>query len=338
MGLNRTMTTTLPARRPAPAAPRRRVRRGVPGPLRRALTAHGHAWLLVAPVVIVTTVIIGIPFARGLYLSLTNATEATVGRTIGMNEIPATYTFVGADNYLAILSGETGAFWPRLAWTLVWTVVCIAAHYGLGLGLALLLNRPLRGRAAYRMAMVLPWAVPPFVTAFTWRFLFNQDYGVFNAALTSLGLPAVAWLNDPLTAKIAVICVNVWVGVPFMMLALLGGLQSIPAEHYEAARVDGASAWQRFVHITLPGLRPISAPVVLIGTIWTFNQFPVIYLVTGGGPGDSTELLVTYAYRMAFEGIRDYSGSAAYGMLILLLLVAMAAVYQRALRRGGTAW
>lgn len=123
-----------------------------------------------------------------------------------------------------------------------------------------------------------------------------------------------------------------------MMLALLGGLQSIPREHYEAARVDGASAWQRFVHITLPGLRPVSAPVVLLGTIWTFNQFPVIYLVTGGGPGDSTELLVTYAYRMAFSGIRDYGGSAAYGMLILVLLAAMALVYQRAFRRGGGAW
>ncbi|GAA3759857.1 carbohydrate ABC transporter permease [Salinactinospora qingdaonensis] len=308
------------------------------GRLRRLWDTHWYAWTMITPVIIVMGVLIGYPFARGLYLSLTNATEATVGRTIGMNEIPPSYDFVGAQNYTAILTGEVGNFWPRLTWTVVWTVVCVAAHYGLGLGLASVLNRRLRGRALYRMLLVLPWAVPPFVTAFIWRYLFNNDYGVFNAILNGIGIPGVPWLNDPFTAKIAVIMVNVWLGVPFMMLALLGGLQSISREQYEAARVDGASPWQQFVHVTLPGLRSVSAPVVLLGTIWTFNQFPVIYLVTEGGPGDSTELLVTYAFRMAFEGIRDYGGSAAYGILILLLLTVMAFVYQRALRKGGEAW
>ncbi|WP_246062174.1 carbohydrate ABC transporter permease [Haloactinospora alba] len=293
---------------------------------------------MAAPVVIVMAVLIGYPLARGFYLSLTNATEANVARDIGMNDIPASYDFVGADNYLAILTGEVGDFWPRLAWTVVWTVVCVVAHYGLGMALAILLNRPIRGRTAYRVLMVLPWAVPPFVSAFIWRYLYNHEYGVINAALENVGLAPVAWLNDPTVAKLSVIVVNVWLGVPFMMLALLGGLQSIPREYYEAARVDGASSLQRFFHITLPGLRPVSAPVVLLGTIWTFNQFPVIYLVTGGGPGDSTELLVTYAFRMAFQGIRDYGGSAAYGILILALLMVMAFVYQRSLWRGGQAW
>jgi ABC-type glycerol-3-phosphate transport system permease component len=190
-----------------------------------------------------------------------------------MNEIPATYRFVGLANYTRILTD--GTFFSRLGWTAVWTLGCTVLHVGLGLGLALLLNRRVRFRSLYRVLLA----------------------------------------------------VNVWLGVPFMMLALLGGLQAVPRELYEAAAVDGATPWQRFRHITLPGLRPVSRTVVLLGTIWTFNQFGVIYLVTRGGPGDSTEIPVTYAWRDAFEGIRDYSGSAAYGVLILLLLVAMVATY-----------
>lgn len=308
------------------------------GTLRQFLRLHWYAWALTTPVVIVMGVLIGFPFLRGLYLSTTDATDQNLGRTIGDNVIPSTYEFVGFDNYLAILSGDVGDFWARLAWTVVWTVVCVALHFGIGLSLAVLLNRRVRLRGLYRMLMIVPWALPPFVSAFIWRYLYNGEYGVFNAMLTGIGLPAVPWLNDPTIAKISVIAVNVWLGVPFMMLALLGGLQSIARELYEAARVDGASPWQQFRHITLPGLSAVAAPVVLIGTIWTFNQFPVIFLVSGGGPGDSTELLVTYAFRLAFDGIGDHGSASAYGILILGLLLVLAFIYQRALKRGGQAW
>ncbi|MEU8194019.1 sugar ABC transporter permease [Microbispora amethystogenes] len=303
---------------------------------RRLLSRHWYAWAMTAPVVIVTLVLVGYPLARGVYLSLTDATEATMGRTIGMNVIPSTYEFVGLRNYTAILT--SAEFLGRLGWTIVWTVVCVTLHVGIGLGLALLLNRPLRLRSLYRMLLVLPWAVPAFVSAFIWRYLLNGEFGVINAMLRAAGFAGVAWLDDPFWAKVSVIACNVWLGVPFMMLALLGGLQSIPRELYEAAEVDGASPWQRFRHITLPSLRPVSSTVVLLGTIWTFNQFPVIFLLTKGGPGGSTEILVTYAYRQAFEGIRNYSGSAAWGLVILALLVVLAAVYKRALRRQGEAW
>jgi arabinogalactan oligomer/maltooligosaccharide transport system permease protein len=315
-----------------PRAPGRRP----PGRVRGRLDRHWYAWAMVAPVVIVMAVLIGYPLARGVWLSLTDATEMNVARTIGVNEIPATYRFVGLRNYLDILT--SGTFTSRLGWTVVWTVACTAAHVGLGLGLALLLNRPLRFRTGYRVLLILPWAVPPFVSAFIWRYLYNGDYGVLNAMLRAAGAGGVRWLDDPLLAKVSVIAVNVWLGVPFMMLALLGGLQSIPRELYEAAAVDGASPWQRFWHVTLPGLRPVSRTIVLLGTIWTFNQFGVIFLVTRGGPGNATDILVTYAYQLAFAGIRDYAGSAAYGVMILLLLVAMAAAYLRGLRRQGEAW
>jgi arabinogalactan oligomer/maltooligosaccharide transport system permease protein len=291
---------------------------------------------MTAPVVIVMLVLVGYPLVRGVYLSLTDATEGNMGRTIGMNVIPSTYEFVGLKNYADILTSSE--FLGRLAWTVVWTVVCVALHVGIGLGLAMLLNRPMRLRSLYRILLVLPWAVPAFVSAFIWRYLLNGEFGVVNAMLRAAGFAGIRWLDDPFWAKVSVIACNVWLGVPFMMLALLGGLQAIPRELHEAAEVDGATPWQRFRHITLPGLRPVSSTVVLLGTIWTFNQFPVIFLLTKGGPGGATEILVTYAYRQAFEGIRNYSGSAAWGMVILALLVVMATVYRRALRQQGEAW
>ncbi|MFD0477002.1 carbohydrate ABC transporter permease [Nonomuraea thailandensis] len=291
---------------------------------------------MVTPVLLVMLVLIGWPLARGVYLSLTDATEANIGRTIGVNVIPASYEFVGLENYARILT--SGVFWDKLVWTVVWTAVCVALHYGIGLGLAVMLNRRLRFRSVYRVLLILPWAVPAFVAAFIWRYLYNSDYGVINGFLKMAGLGGVGWLDDPTTAKIAVIAVNVWIGVPFMMVALLGGLQSIPAELYEAAEVDGASAWQRFTAITLPGLRQVSSTVVLLGTIWTFNMFPIIFLVTRGGPGSETEILVTYAFREAFTGIRNYSGSAAWGVIILAMLVVLAVGYRRTLRSQGDPW
>ncbi|TDC00250.1 sugar ABC transporter permease [Nonomuraea longispora] len=307
-----------------------------PGRLRRALSSHWYAWAMIAPVAVVMLVLIGWPLARGVYLSLTDATEANMGRTIGVNVIPSTYEFVGLDNYLQILT--SGLFWDKVLWTVTWTVACVGLHYGIGLGLAVMLNRELRLRSLYRVLLILPWAVPAFVAAFIWRYLYNSDYGVINGFLKVAGLSGVGWLDDPVTAKIAVIAVNVWIGVPFMMVAMLGGLQSIPAELYEAAEVDGASSWQRFKAITLPGLRQVSTTVVLLGTIWTFNMFPIIFLVTRGGPGSETEILVTYAFREAFTGIRNYSGSAAWGVIILAMLVVLAVGYRRTLRSQGDPW
>lgn len=327
-------TSTRGRRGPAPVGPRSRS--AEPGPLRRFLRTHWYAWALTAPVVITMAVVIGFPFVRGLWLSFTDADRRNVSTRIGENVTPATYDFVGVDNYIAILTGEIGDFWPRLTWTVVWTVVCVACHFGIGLGLAVMLNRRVALRGTYRAIMILPWAVPPFVSAFIWRYLYQGEYGLFNAGLRGMGLPSVEWLGDPLWAKFAVITINVWLGIPFMMVALLGGLQSIPTQLYEAARVDGASPWQQFRHITLPSLRPVAAPVVLIGTIWTFNQFPVIFLVTGGGPARSTDLLVTYAFRLFGDG--TYGAASAYGIVILGLLLVLAFIYQRALRQEGQAW
>ncbi|MGW1934298.1 carbohydrate ABC transporter permease [Streptomyces sp. NPDC001919] len=326
-------------RRGRPPPPRGRSRgtgkRGSGG--KRSLATHWYAWAMIAPVTIVIAVIIGYPLVRGIYLSLTDANERNVARSIGVNEIPATYEFVGLDNYADALTG--GQFLSTLGWTLLWTVACVSVTFALGLTLANVLNRRIAGRSFYRLLLILPWAVPGFVSVFAWRFLYNQDNGLLNKILAGGGIDAVPWLNDPTWAKFSVILVNVWLGVPFMMVALLGGLQSIPGELYEAAEMDGANAWQRFRHITMPGLSSVSTTVVLLSTIWTFNMFPVIFLLTRGGPGEATQILVTQAYKFSFEvSPRDFAQSSTWGVLILVLLMLFAAVYRRVLRKQGEVW
>ena len=320
----------------APRGPRPAPGRA-PGRLRHRLAQYWYAWAMVSPVVAVIAAIVGWPLVRGIHLSLTNADEANVERHIGVNHIPASYEFVGLDNYRDIL--RDGDFWDRLGWTAVWTVSCVALTFLTGLGLAILLNRSFRGRTGYRMVLVLPWAIPAFVSVFAWRMLFNERKGILNTLLEDGHLDTVPWLSDPTWAKVVVVAVNVWLGVPFMLIAMLGALQSIPAEQYEAAEMDGANPWQRFRYVTLPGVRPVAMTVVLLSTIWTFNMFPVIFLLTRGGPAGATDILVTEAYRLAFvSSPRDFANSAAWGVLILLLLVLFAIAYRRALRRQGEVW
>jgi arabinogalactan oligomer/maltooligosaccharide transport system permease protein len=318
-----------------------------PGRLRRSWDTYWYAWAMVLPVVIVLGVLIAYPLGRGIWLSLTDLNERNQNAEICTKSLvgdeicepnPDRWHFVGLDNYVDVLTGNVGSFWQWFWVTLIWTVACVFLHYTVGLGLAVMLNRPLRGRSVYRGHLIVPWAVPPFISAFAWRFLYDERFGLFNAVLESAGVDPVEWYAHQSTALFAAITVNVWLGVPFMMVALLGGMQSIPADLYEAAEVDGASPWQRFVNVTLPGLRPVSMTVILLGTIWTFNMFPVIFLVTGGAPAGKTEILVTGAYRAAFEGIRNYSLASTYGVLILSILVVYAVFYRRFLRKQGEVW
>lgn len=324
--------TTATMDDPAPgtaARPPREPRPGLITMLRRSWDRYWYAWAMVAPAVIVLAVLVFYPLGYGTYLSLTNANETNVAKNIGPVHIAASYHWVGLHNYWQILSGKDGDFYPRLEWTLVWTVACVAITYAIGLAMATLLNRKVRFRLFYRLCLILPWAVPAFVGVFAWRLMLNSQYGVFNDILTSVGLPAQDWLGSPMSQKIAVIMVNVWVGVPFMMVALLGGLQAIPGELYEASEMDGASPWQRFVNVTLPGLRPVTSTVILLSTVWTFNMFPIIYLLLGNNTTGDTDILVTHAYEKAFTGRSDYSGAAAYGIVILMILLAFSTFYRR---------
>ncbi|MFZ3572166.1 carbohydrate ABC transporter permease [Streptomyces sp. BH097] len=318
--------------------PASKTREPRPGPLRRlkdSYRKHWYAYAMIAPVVVVLGVLVVYPLVRGFYLTLTDANSLNSARTIGVNQIEATYKFIGLDNYADILWGPSAydRFWSHFVWTIVWTVACVALHYGIGLGLALLLNEKLRGRTFYRLMLVLPWAVPTFVTVFSWRIML-ADGGVINQVLGTLHLPEPSWLEDPFWQRLTAIMVNTWCGVPFMMISLLGGLQSIDASLYEAAEMDGATAWQRFRHVTLPGLRPVSSTVILLGVIWTFNQFAIIFLLFGNNSPD-TQILVNWAYYLGFgQQPRDYAQSAAYGVVLLSILAVFTTLYRRWLARN----
>ncbi|TDD09181.1 sugar ABC transporter permease [Saccharopolyspora terrae] len=302
--------------------------------MRNFLARYWFGYAMVLPVVAVLALLVVLPLLQGVYFGFTDINDTNIANPVLDRE--ARYSFVGWDNYLNVLSGSAafGSFWATLVRTVIWTFACVVCHYGIGLGLAMLLNRRMRGRGVYRVLLILPWAVPVFISAFAWRYLLNADYGLLNWVLEALGLPGQVWLGQSDLALVSVIVVNVWLGVPFMMVALLGGLQAIPSDLYEAAEMDGATPWQRFVNVTMPGLRPVSSSVVLLGVIWTFNMFPVIYLITGNNP--HTRILVTYAFERFFSGAtRDYAIASTYGVLILSVLLVFAAIYRRAMARQG---
>lgn len=268
-------------------------------------------YFYVGPAALATGLLIFVPFAVGVGLSFA-----------GRNN-----SFVGLDNYAEVLSSITDPnssthFGRTLAMTLLWTVVNVGLHVTIGLGLALVLNRPhLRGRTLYRLLLIVPWAVPSYITALTWKWLFNTQVGPLNAMLGALGIGKVDWLGtSAMTNFFANLATNVWLGFPFMMVISLGALQSIPAELYEAADMDGGTAWQKFRYVTLPLLRPALFPAIILGTIWTFNAFNVIWLVSGGGPDHQTDILITEAY-YTFTVLRRTGLAAAYSVLIFGMLL-----------------
>lgn len=269
------------------------------------------------------------PLFQAFKLSFTNADQFNSLNVF----VGDSYAYVGFQNYIQIL--KSSEFHQVFIFTIVWTLINVFFHYGLGLTFAIMLNREMKFRSVYRLLLLIPWAMPTFISAFAWRFIFNSPYGFLHQFLIEIGIEnPPAFLGSDLWSKVAVILVNVWLGIPFMIVTLLGGLQSIDDELIEASKIDGANAFQRFKHVTMPGLRAVSATVILLGLIWTFNSFAVIYLVTGGGPGTSTQILSTYAYAEAFD-FKQYGVATAWGVIILSMLLVFTNFYRNAVRRSG---
>ena len=266
--------------------------------------------MLVLPAVIVMLAVVLFPLLYNFWLAFRNMSLYHF----------TDHTFVGLAQFRELFSQSI--FWEMLSKSLVWTTLNIVFHVGIGLFLALLLAGPIRGRGIYRTLLILPWAMPQYISALTWRGMFNYEYGAVNLILTRwLHLPAVPWLSDPTWAFLAPVIVNIWLGFPFMMIVSLGGLTAIPKELYEAADLDGAGAWTKFRAITIPQLMPVLTPAVLLGTIWTFNNMLVIWLVSRGGqPADHTHILVTYIYKVAFTYYR-YSYAAAFSVVVFFILL-----------------
>lgn len=253
-----------------------------------------------------------------------------------------TFNLVGIANYLRVF--EQPDLVMVATTTLVWTLVNVALHVSIGLFLAVLLNRKLRGRVIYRALLLLPWAVPSYITTLAWRGMFETHQGLINQLIGPVGWQimgcgnsACQWLtatNSPLPL-IAVIVTNVWLGFPFMMMVFSGALQGIPPELYEAADVDGVSGWQKFRRITLPLLKPSIVPASLLGFIWTFNMFNVIYLMTAGRPAvpgmraGATDILITYVYRVGFQPPFEQGFAAAYSVVIFFMLLGFGLFYTK---------
>lgn len=213
--------------------------------------------------------------------------------------------------------------------TVIWTVVNVIFHFTLGMALALIMNQKIRFKNIYRSLIVIPWAIPGVIVGLTWRQEFHAQYGFVNVLIQALGGAPISWLDDPGWAFVAVLFVNIWLGVPFYMVMLLGGLQSISADYYEAAQMDGANAIDRFWNITLPLLRPIIIPAITLDVIWTFNKLDIIFLVTGGGPQESTNILVSALYNAAFgpAATSEFGFASAFSIIIFLILFIFAIVW-----------
>ncbi|WP_207538701.1 carbohydrate ABC transporter permease [Sabulicella rubraurantiaca] len=241
---------------------------------------------------------------------------------------PDDLTWVGFENFERIF--DDPLFWESFSQALVWTGWSIVLQTLLGVGLAMLLHVALPGIAVFRGLLLFPYIVPTVVIALNWRWIFNSEIGIVNHALVSLGIVEqnIAWLSTPNMAMTSAVLLNVWKYTPFVIICVLARLQTIPTELYDAAKVDGARAWRRFIDITLPMLKEVLVVVIVFRTIWTFNKFEEIYLLTRGGPGTSTFNLAVYAFEEGMANLR-LGVAAATGVVMIVLLLAGTVVYVR---------
>ena len=294
----------------------------------RALLAAGagaYAW--VAPAFLSMGLLVLAPFVVGAAVSL-------------FAHHNGAWTFVGLRNFIDILLSRdwpitsSFSFYATLVVTVLWTASNVVLHVGIGVALAMLLREPwLQLRGLYRVLLILPWAVPNYITALIWKGMFHRQFGAINGLLVALGLEPVSWFSRFSTAFAANLLTNTWMGFPFMMVVTLGALQAIPRDLEQAAEVDGASAWQRFRHVILPLLQPALLPAVVLGSVWTFNMFNIIYLVSGGEPDGGTEILISEAYRWAFSRGNRYGYASAYAVLIFGVLLLYSRATDRLLAR-----
>ena len=302
-------------------------------PTDRAARLHRFAaspWTWLLPAFGMLVLFRAYPMAHQAWLSLTDMRTATIGQA----------RFVGLENYRFIFTDS--AFLGSLSFTFIFTVASMAASFVVGFALALLLDRPLRGRSFYRMLILTSWVISPLIVGYMWQMLLNESSaGVLNGVLGAIGLPAVAWFSDPDTARLSVILVDIWRSSAYIMVFMLGGLQTIPRELLEAAMIDGANPWQRLRHVKLPLLSNLITIALIFTTIATFNVYELIVSLTGGGPGRATMTIGYQMFRTAFGGGEvvglGYLGrGAAMGMVMFVVTFAFTVAYLRTgiFRRG----
>ncbi|MDG9717580.1 sugar ABC transporter permease [Streptomyces sp. DH24] len=302
----------------APAAPSRKRRRPV--------SQQWAAWAFLAPVTLYLVLFYAYPLYRNLDLSLRDYTV----RSFVQGDAP----FTGLENYRTVFADAT--FLPALLHTVLFTVVCLAFQYVIGLALAVFFHQHFRLSATLRALFLVPWLLPLIVSASTWSWMLNSDSGIVNAALHGMGIAPVNWLTSPSWSLTSVIIANIWIGVPFNLVVLYSGLQSIPAGLYEAAALDGAGAWRRFWSITFPLLRPVSAITLLLGLVYTLKVFDIIWIMTKGGPAESSTTFATWSYQLGFGNqLPAFGPGAAVGNLLVVAALVFGLVYIRVQRKQG---
>ena len=276
------------------------------------------AYYLLMPAMIIMIAVILYPFIYNIILSVSNMSLAHIND----------WSIVGFYQYAKVFAEPQ--FYEFFLKTIIWTGTNIVFHVVLGVTLALLINRSLPGSGVFRTLLILPWAIPQYIVALTWRGMFNYEYGAINLIIVKfLSMSPVEWLKSPVEAFMAVIITNIWLGFPFMMIIALGALQSIPKELYEAADIDGARWYHKLKSITIPLIRPVMIPAITLGVIWTFNNINVVWLVSNAGePSDKTHILVSFVYKAAFNLYR-YGYAAAFSVVIFLILLAFGLTFLR---------
>ncbi len=281
--------------------------------------ALGYA--LIVPLLLVMFVLLAYPVVSALLISFQDKMMGRPGHYIGLG------------NYTELLFKDR-RFRMVVRNSVLYTFVSVFGKLIIGLGMAVLLNQRIKMRTIFRGWLLLPWVAPTFVTALTWRWMYDGTSGVFNFILGKLGLidVPIAWLGNASTALLAVTATNIWHGFPFFGVSLLAALQAIPSELYEAAEVDGASPWQKFRHITIPGILTVIIITTMLSLIWTFNDFQIVYIMTGGGPAFATHIFATYAYTIGFSGSRLGYAIAISTFLTPFLIVMILALSPLILR------
>ena len=281
------------------------------------LRGAATAYVLLAPNLVLFGLFLLVPLALTVALGFQETSGFGVGEWIGFGN----YTRMAADD----------VFWRSAVNTVLFAAATVPLTLAGGLGLALLLDRPIRGRTLFRSLFYLPYVLSGVVVALLGRWIFNENVGVVNKVLRALGGDGIAWQSAGAPAMASIIAMVVWQSLGFCMVIYLAGLQGIPRERYEAARVDGASGWQVVRHVTVPGLRPTTFFLTVLMVIQSFQVFDVVFVLTGGGPGVSTELLVTYAYRQGF-GARQQGYASAIGVVIFVVVLLFTVLWWRSQR------
>lgn len=272
-------------------------------------------WLFVLPAIIIVLALFVYPIISSFYFSFTNK-----------NLIRPTYDFVGLDNYIAVLKDK--GFWNAFLNSLKWTIFSLGGQLLVGFTAALALNKVKHLKGFYKTLLIIPWAFPSIVIAFSWQWILNGVYGFLPNILVQLGLcdTPPQFLTDRVLVFVVLVFINIWFGAPMIMVNVLAALQTVPQDQYEAAEIDGAKGWQTFLYITVPHIKVVTGLLVVLRTVWIFNNFDLIYLITGGGPAGATQTVPVYAYDMGW-GTKLLGKSSAVTVLLFIFLMAVCVAY-----------